>query len=331
MQHEGKRSANPSSVAKGTIPICAAARGSARNVIGLALLCNATIALAKFAAAAITGSAAMLAEGIHSGVDIGNQLMLLYGLRRSRQPPDEEFPFGYGKEVYFWCFVIAIEVFTVGAGVAIARGVWRLMHPGPLEHVLVNFAVLGIAFLFEGISWIVAISHFSQFKGRRTYVQAVRQGKDPTRFMVVFEDSAALLGLMVAAVGTGLQAVTGNSAFDAAASIIIGVVLAGTAAWLAFETKGLLIGESANRTVVDDIRRIAAAIPGIQRVIEVLSMHIGPDFILVAITLEFERPGPARERAIDRLEDALHKAHPRIRRVFVRARHPYSESTDALG
>ena len=268
----------------------------------------------------------MLAEGIHSSVDIGNQLMLLYGLRRSRQPADEAFPFGYGKEVYFWCFVIAIEVFTVGAGVAIGRGIWRLSHPGPLEHPLLNFVVLGVSFLFEGVSWVVAVSHFSQFKGRRSYVQAVRHGKDPTRFMVVFEDSAALLGLAVAAAGTGLQAATGNSAYDAVASIVIGLVLASTAAWLAFETKGLLVGESANRSVVDDIRRIASAIPGIQRVIEVLTMHVGPDFILVAITLEFEQAGQARERAVDRLEAALRKAHPRIQRVFVRANHAHSDA-----
>jgi len=141
-------------------------RSSARPVIYLALACNAGIALAKFAAALFSGSAAMLAEGVHSSVDIGNQLLLLYGLKRARRPADEQFPFGYGKEVYFWCFVVAIELFTVGAGVALVRGVLRLQHPEPLTHVFVNYAVLGVSVLFEGASWLFAIAEFSKIKGR---------------------------------------------------------------------------------------------------------------------------------------------------------------------
>jgi cation diffusion facilitator family transporter len=298
-----------------------AAAGSPRPVIYAALACNLAIAIAKFLAAAASGSAAMAAEGVHSTVDMGNQVLLLYGLRRSRRPPDRHFPFGYGKEVYFWCFVVSIQVFTIGAGAALVRGVWRLQHPEPAQHFFMNYAVLGVSLLFEGASWLFAVSEFSKTKGRRTYVEAVRYGKDPSRFMVLFEDSSALLGLLIAAAGVAAMQWTGVSAYDGIASILIGLVLTATAVWLAYETKGLLIGESANREVVDDIRRIAAGIDGIERVYEVLSMHVGPQFILVALTLELT-PSCTRGRAVDELEDRLRRAHPRIKRVFVRARKP---------
>jgi cation diffusion facilitator family transporter len=289
---------------------------SSRPVIYVALGCNAGIAAAKFVAAALSGSAAMMAEGIHSCVDIGNQLLLLYGMRRARQPPDASFPFGYGKEVYFWCFVVAIEVFTVGAGVAVLEGILKLQHNTPVQHPLLNYAVIFGSLVFEGSSWLFAVSHFSRTKGRRNYFDAVRHGKDPSRFIVLFEDSAALVGLFIAAGGIALGQLTGNSFYDGIASILIGVVLAVAASWLAYETKGLLVGESANREVVAGIRKIASEIAGIRSVHEVLSMHVGPQFILVAITLEFEAAG--REHAIDRLEAALRKADPRIKRVFVR-------------
>src|SRR5215472_16862754 len=162
----------------GTAPSENQAAPSPRRVIYVALACNAAIALAKFLAALFSGSAAMVAEGVHSTVDMGNQGLLLYGLRRSRRPPDQHFPFGYGKEVYFWSFVIAIELFTVGAGAALLRGVWRLHHPEPQQHFLINYLVLGIAVLFEGSTWLFAVKQFSKTKGRRSFIQAVRYGKD---------------------------------------------------------------------------------------------------------------------------------------------------------
>jgi len=302
---------------------------SRRAVIYVALACNAAIACGKYVAAVLTGSAAMVAEGIHSSIDIGNQVLLLYGLRRARRPPDEEFPFGYGKEIYFWSFVVAIEIFAGGAGAAILRGIAQLRDPRELVHPLINYSVLAMALLFEGTSWLYAMASFSRSKGRRGYIQAVRSGKDPSRFLVLFEDSAALLGILIAAAGIGLQQLTGRTQFDAAASILIGVVLAVTACWLAYETKGLLIGESASRSVLADIRRIANGVPGIRAVHEILTMHVGPQFILVAITLEFSRAG-GREQAIDQLEDALTAAHPQIRRVFVRvARHSAAAGSGA--
>jgi len=178
-------------------------------VIYAALASNAAIALAKFLAALFSGSAAMVAEGVHSTVDMGNQGLLLYGLKRSRRPPDQHFPFGYGKEVYFWSFVVAIELFTVGAGAALLRGVWELKHPSPAQHFFINYAVLGVALLFEGSTWVFAVNEFSKIKGRRSYVAAVRRGKDPSRFMVLFEDTAALLGLLIPAAGISRRAADG--------------------------------------------------------------------------------------------------------------------------
>jgi len=248
-------------------------------VIYAALACNAAIALGKFVAAIFSGSAAMAAEGVHSTVDMGNQGLLLYGLKRSRRPPDRRFPFGYGKEVYFWCFVVAIELFTVGAGAALLRGVWRLLHPEPEPHFLINYAVLGIAVLFEGSTWLFALREFSKVKGRRGYIAAVLYGKDLSRFLVLFEDTAAILGLLIALAGIGAEELTGQSMYDGIASILIGCVLSASAVWLAYETKGLLIGESANREIVQDIHRIAAQVEGIEQVHEVLTMHVGPQFI----------------------------------------------------
>jgi cation diffusion facilitator family transporter len=292
---------------------------SARPVIYAALAANAAIALAKFLAGMFTGSAAMVAEGVHSTVDMANQALLLYGLKRSRRPPDQRFPFGYGKEVYFWCFVVAIEVFTVGAGAALIRGAWQLRHPEIQQHFLINYVVLGIALLFEGSTWLFAVNEFSKVKGRRGYVEAVRYGKDPSRFMVLFEDTAAILGLLIAAAGIGAEQLTRQPIYDAISSILIACVLSVSAVWLAYETKGLLIGESANREVVEDIQRIAARVDGIKQVHEVLTMHVGPQFILVAMTLELTS-GRGRRHAIDQLESRLKRSHPRIKRVFVRVR-----------
>ena len=297
----------------------AQAVASPRPVIYAALACNAAIALAKLLAALFSGSAAMAAEGAHSIVDMANQALLLYGLKRARRPPDRHFPFGYGKEVYFWCFVVAIEVFTVGAGAALVRGLWQLQHPKSEQHFLINYAVLGIALLFEGSTWLFAVNEFSKVKGRRGFVEAVRYGKDPSRFMVLFEDTAALLGLLIAAAGIGAEQLTGQPIYDALASILIGCVLSVSAVWLAYETKGLLIGESANREVVEDIQRIAAQVDGIEQVHEVLTMHVGPQFILVAMTLELSS-GRARRHAVDQLEARLKQRHARIKRVFVRVR-----------
>jgi cation diffusion facilitator family transporter len=294
---------------------------SSTPVIIAALIGNAMIALTKFVAAVITGSSAMLSEGIHSIADTGNQILLLYGLRQSKKPASEAFPFGHGKEVYFWAFVVAILLFAVGAGVSLYQGVQRILVPRPIENFGVNFAVLAMAALFEGGAWLFALREFSKVKGKRGFIEAVRLGKDPSMFVVLFEDSAALLGLALAFFGVFLSKQTGNTVYDGIASVFIGLILGGTAAWLAYETKGLLIGESASREVVQGIREICQGIPIVENVNEILTMHMGPDFILVNISVDFNDAVAAGEVeiAIAGLDTQIKKHFPRVKRVFVEA------------
>jgi cation diffusion facilitator family transporter len=294
---------------------------ASRKVIYAALIGNSLIAVTKFIAAALTGSSAMLSEGIHSTVDTGNQLLLLYGLKRARRPADEDFPFGYGKEVYFWSFVVAILIFSVGAGISLYEGIQHLRHPSEMASPHINYIVLGFALLFESAAWYIAWREFSQARGKRGYLEAIRHGKDPSLFVVLFEDSAAMLGILVAFGGVWLTALTGSHIYDAVASILIGVILALTAAWLAYETKGLLIGESADREVVRGIRELAQAHPRILRTNEVLTMHIGPRYILVNLSVEFRDEATAVEieQVVAGLDRQIKQRWPRVRRIFVEA------------
>jgi cation diffusion facilitator family transporter len=237
-----------------------------KKVIYAALAGNLLIAITKFAAAMYTGSSAMLSEGVHSLVDTGNEALLLYGLRRATLPADPCFPFGHGKEIYFWSFVVALLIFSLGAGVSLFQGIHHLQSPGSIESPMVNFIVLGLSLVFEGFSWRVAFKEFRKQKGKRGYLAAMRAGKDPTTFAVFLEDSAALLGLLVALAGLVLAHLTGQLVYDALASILIGLILAATALLLARETKGLLIGESAGTEVVEGIRRLLQGMPEIERV-----------------------------------------------------------------
>ncbi|MGD8709574.1 MAG: cation diffusion facilitator family transporter [Ectothiorhodospiraceae bacterium] len=304
---------------------------SSKKVIIAALAGNSLIAVTKFAAAALTGSSAMFSEGVHSVVDTGNQVLLLHGLRQARKPADARFPFGHGKEVYFWSFVVAILIFAVGAGISIYEGVQSILHPHPVENVLVNYVVLGLAVVFEGVAWFYALGEFTKAKGKWGYVEAVQRGKDPSMFVVLFEDSAALLGLLVAGAGLGLAEYTGLSWFDGVASVIIGLILGGTAVWLAYETKGLLIGESANRRVVDGIRNMAAGVEGVKGVNEVLTMHMGPNFVLVNISVTFADSIPASQvaSAIDALDREIKQSFSSVKRVFVEAEAAGRRSVEA--
>ena len=294
---------------------------SSKLVIYAALSGNALIALTKFVAAGLTGSAAIFSEGIHSLVDTGNQVLLLHGLRRAARPADERFPFGYGKEIYFWSFVVAILIFALGAGVSLYQGIIHLKHPATIQDPEVNYIVLALSMVFEGIAWFMALRAFGQGKGRRGYVEAVRTGKDPSIFLVLFEDSAALLGLMVAFAGILLQQITGIPYFDGAASVVIGLILGATAVWLAYETKGLLIGERARPEVVEGIREIIAQYREIEHLGEVLTMHVGPDFILVNLGMDFRDDISASEveSAICRLDVEIKRRFPRVKKVFIGA------------
>lgn len=296
--------------------------GSSKNVIYAALIGNTLVALTKFVAAAVTGSSAMLSEGIHSLVDTGNQVLLLYGLRQARKPADEYFPFGHGKEIYFWSFVVAILVFALGAGVSIYEGVLHLRHPVAIDNPLINYVVLGLAMLFEGAAWYYALKAFSVSRGKLGYFEAVRRGKDPSTFVVLFEDSAAMLGLMVAFAGVALSQLTGLLWFDGLASILIGLLLAATAIWLAVETKGLLIGESANRWIVEGVRELAASVDAVRHVNDVLTMHMGPEYILVTISLDLrdDLPASAVEKLVAGLDCEIRANYANVKRVFVEAR-----------
>lgn len=291
------------------------------KVIIAALIGNSAISITKFFAAFMTGSSAMLSEGIHSLVDTGNQILLLYGMKQAKKPADDEFPFGHGKEIYFWSFIVAILIFAVGSGVSIYEGVRHVMHPAQIENPMINYIVLSLALVFEGGAWFFAFKEFGKVKGKRGYIEAVQRGKDPSMFVVLFEDSAALLGLLIALLGIWLTQVTGIAVFDGLASIMIGLILGGTAIWLAIETKGLLIGEGANREVINSIRKIANSFEEIEKVNELLTMHMGPEFILVNISIRFKRGQLTRELedVIQSLDSAIKAEHEMVQRIFIEA------------
>ncbi|MEE8271729.1 MAG: cation diffusion facilitator family transporter [Alphaproteobacteria bacterium] len=297
-----------------------AAHGS-KKVIFAALAGNSLIAVTKFAAAGFTGSSAMFSEAIHSLVDTGNQGLLLYGLKRSARPADARHPFGYGMELYFWTFVVAILIFAVGAGVSIYEGISKLQSPHPVTNVYVNYAVLGAAMVFEAAAWSIAFGEFRKTKGSHGYLEAIRKSKDPTIFTVLFEDSAAMLGLIVALAGIGLGQLLDMPVLDGVASVVIGVILGGTAALLAYECKGLLIGEAASPEVNAGIAEIAGKAPGVGRINELRTMHLGPQDVLLNISLDFEDTLTAGEieECISTLEDGIRSAYPEITRLFIEA------------
>lgn len=296
-------------------------QSSRKLVIYAALVGNTLIAITKFVAAYFTSSSAMFSEGIHSLVDTGNQVLLLYGLKRSQLPASERFPFGHGKEIYFWSFVVAIMIFAVGAGVSIYEGVHRLYDPSQVKNFLINYIVLGLAIIFESFAWYFAFREFSRSRGDWGYFEAVHKGKDPSMFVVLFEDTAAIMGLLVALGANILSQLTGLYVFDATASIIIGLILAVTAVWLAYETKSLLIGERANTHVVDGIRQLATDFSKIDHLNEVLTMHMGPDFILVNISVDFVDPitGEEIEATVAKLDKAIKNRFSNVKRIFIEA------------
>lgn len=292
-----------------------------KKVIYAALLGNALISVTKFVAAGMTGSSAMLSEGIHSLVDTGNQILLLYGIKQAAKPADADFPFGHGKEIYFWCFIVAILIFALGGGISIYEGIKHLSNPEPISNPYINYTVLGLAMLFEGAAWFFAFREFTKVKGKWGYLEAIKRAKDPSIFVVLFEDTAAMLGLMVAFAGVALSQYTGILIFDSIASILIGVILIGTSIWLAYETKSLLIGESANQGTIKGVRDILEATDSIDHVNEVLTMHMGPDFILANISVDFEdsRTADDIENVIASIDKAIKLEFPQIKRIFIEA------------
>ena len=287
---------------------------ASKRVIYAALVGNLLVALTKFVAAAFTGSSAMASEAVHSLVDTGNEVLLLYGLQRATRPPDEQHPLGHGRELYFWSFVVTILIFALGAGVSLYQGIRHIAAPEPMSYVLVNYVVLALALVFELGSWSVAVREFRVAKGRRGYYETVRQSKDPTMFMVLFEDTAAVIGLVIALAGIAASHVFERPALDGAASVGIGLLLAVVAMFLARESKGLLIGESAASEVVASIRAIALAHPGVERAMSLFTVHLGPDQIVAAIAADFKDSLSAGdvESAVAAIEERVRAAHPEI-------------------
>jgi cation diffusion facilitator family transporter len=296
------------------------AAASSRKVIYAALIGNLLVAATKFVAAAVTGSSAMLSEAVHSLVDTGNELLLLYGLRRAARPPDAQHPLGHGRELYFWSFIVTLVIFGVGAGVSIYEGVRHMRSPLPVTNPIVNYVVLALALVFESGSWWVALRVFRAAKGERGYYEAVRQSKDPTMFMVLFEDTAALLGILIALAGIGASEAFDRPVLDGVASIGIGLLLAVVAAFLANEVKGLLIGEPAQSGVVASICAIARAQPGIEQARGLFTVHLGPDQIVAAINVDFADRLSARdvEAIVAAVEERVRKAHPEIVSLLIK-------------
>jgi cation diffusion facilitator family transporter len=300
---------------------------SAVRAVYAALLGNGLIAVFKFVAAWQTGSSAMLAEGLHSLADTGNQVLLLLGLRLSQRPPDVRHPFGYGKDRFFWAFVVAMSMFTVGAAFSIREGIERLFHPQPLENLIWNYAALGFAVVFETFALRIAFREFRGLVKNQSLWSAVRNVKDPALLTVLFEDTAALVGIILAAGGITAAALTGNYIFDGLASVLIGVVLAAVAFVLAVESRDMLLGESATERDKERMMEAIKGVPEVEKVIELLTMHIAPDDILVNLSVNFrdDLTTDQLEMAIDRIEREVRKAVPEVNRIFIEAETPSGE------
>ncbi len=290
-----------------------------KKVIYAAMIGNGLIAIAKFVGAAITGSAAMLSEGIHSVVDTGNQGLLLYGIARSKRPADDKHPFGYASEIYFWAFIVAILIFSVGAGISIYHGVEKVLHPHPVADPTINYIILILAMIFEGFAWWIAFKEFSTTRGKKGLFQAVQESKDPTIFTVLFEDTAAMLGLIVALIGIWLSVTLNMPVLDGVASIIIGIILAGTALLLALETKSLLIGEAAAPEIVEDIKKLIEEQKNIVAMNEIRTLHRGPNDVLLALSVDYVDTVLAGdvERTNTELEMAIKEKYPVVKRLFI--------------
>jgi len=306
------------------------ASSSSKKVIYAALVGNSLIAVSKFWAAAITGSSAMFSEAIHSVVDTGNQWLLLYGLKRSKRPADKTHPFGYGMEVYFWSFVVAILIFGLGAGISINEGIAKVRNPHPVTDPFINYIVIGFSVVFEAAAFTFAYREFYKAKGSQNWIKAVRASKDPALFTVLFEDFAALTGLLVAGIAIYLGDILNMPILDGIASIVIGVILAVTASCLAFECKGLLMGESASDAVLTGIKDIIKKESQVLHINEILTMHLGPRDILLNLSLDFkdELSSGNVEETISKLELGIKNKFPEIKRVFIEAQNWMSQNKD---
>ncbi len=296
------------------------AKSGTLGAVWAALAGNLAVAAAKFVAAALTSSAAMLSEAVHSLVDTINELLLLYGIARSSRPADREHPLGYAREIYFWSFVVALLIFALGAGVSAYEGIQRLLNPQPIERPQVVYVVLAVSMIFEGVSFFIGMRAFGQTKRGQGWWEAFRRSKDPPAFIVVFEDSAAVLGLLTAAAGTTAAILTGDSRWDGVASLVIAVILSGVAALLARESKALLIGERADPQLSDSIIKIAAKMAGVCSANSIATVQLAPNNVVAYLSLDFfdTMRAPDIEAAVVELENKVRAAHPEVSALFIK-------------
>jgi cation diffusion facilitator family transporter len=295
-----------------------------RKVLVAALAANLLIAVIKFIAAGITHSSAMLSEAVHSLVDTSNEVLLMYGERQARQPPDREHPLGHGREFYFWSFIVSLLIFALGAGVSTYEGIRHVLDPVEMDRPIVNYIVLALAGVFEGGSWVVAFREFRRRKGKRGYLEAAQQTKDPTTLIVFLEDSAALLGVAIALAGTFAAQALGEPIYDGVASIAIGLLLGAVAVFLARENKQLLIGESASVATIRSIEALAREEPRVHNLNGLLTFQIAPKQVIAALSIHFADGQDADdiEQAIERLEQRIREKHPDVLMLLVKPQTP---------
>ena len=291
-----------------------------RKVVYAGIVGNLLVAVTKFVAAGFTHSSAMLSEAVHSVVDTLNQVVMLYGLRRASRPADPGHPLGYGRELYFWSFVVAVLIFAIGAGVSVYEGIRHVMDPEPMQNPWVNYLVLGLAGLIEFGSWTVAMREFNRQRGDQGYFEAAEKTKDPSTLTLLLEDSAALIGIAIALVGTAASQLLGMPILDGVASILIGLLLGVVSMFLARESKRLLIGEPARRGLVEAIKRCAQAQEGVANVNGLLTIHLAPRQVVCALSIEFEDTlqVPSLEKAVEEMEARIRRSHPEVTLLFVK-------------
>ena len=291
-----------------------------------ALFANLAIAITKFIAASVTGSSAMISEGIHSLVDTGNEVLLLLGIHKSHKPADQKRPFGYGKELYFWAFIVSLLIFAVGGGISIYEGITHIMHPELIEKPIWNYVVLGIAIVFDGISFYTAIKEFNRQRGSLPFWQAVRLSKDPSTFVVLFEDAADVIGLIIAFLGIFLGHQLQNPYLDGIASILIGLLLVAVSGLLAKESRSLLMGESADEEQLHAVVTLTTADASVARVLRPLSMHLAPEEIILILTVVFQEHLSSSEVAasVSRIRATIQQEHPDFRQIFIEPQLPPS-------
>lgn len=290
-----------------------------------ALAANLAIAVMKFVASFFTGSSAMLSEGIHSTVDSGNQLLLLLGISRSKKPADDTHPFGYGKEIYFWTLIVAVLIFGIGGGMSVYEGISHIQHPSELKDPTWNYWVLIGAIIFEGASFVVAIRHFNKARAGNGFFKELSESKDPTLFAVIYEDAAALLGLIIALAGVYLAHAFQNPMIDGISSIVIGIILAVVAIIMVIESRHLLVGESARPLMVKSIHKIVDDHPQVENVHPPLTMQLSPNEVLLVLNIYFEESlsGNAMVDAIDDLEQQIRDKHPEVVKIYIESKEAF--------